>query len=66
MRSQGWTSAPLWLAALLLLLPLLAVPVASREAGTETWQALRDEARAIFPGAEVAHDLMELERPYED
>lgn len=27
---------------------------------------LRDDARAIFPDAEVAHDLMEIEIPYED
>jgi ribonuclease Z len=29
-------------------------------------RCLCDEARAVFPDAEVAHDLMEMEIPYED
>jgi len=42
---------------------LVLVHLSARHADTHP---LRDEARAVFPGAEVAHDLMEMEIPYED
>ena len=42
---------------------LVLVHLSARHTDTHI---LRDEARAVFPGADVAHDLMEMEIPYED
>ncbi|MFA6451616.1 MAG: ribonuclease Z [bacterium] len=42
---------------------LVLVHLSARHGDTNP---LRDEARAVFPGALVAHDLMEIEIPYED